>query len=414
MGFDKNGNWSSDFYPEQDRDNEVPITASKFQALIQDNLKQSFQNCITRDGAGKPTADFNLNSHKITGVADGSGKNEVANIGQVQKNLFLYAEDSSLSANSITITLSPNFTQYLAGQQFYFKVANNSTASEVSFNANGAGVCRVRMNGSDEIPFEALKKGVVYHGVYTVDNTLTSEATYAGRRLQILGEAVNDEKVLNHKQVTNCILSAPNGVATQSGLTVTCPKDLLVLLWQGTNADGTINNTQFTTPAESVYSFLAETQDGIYFLFLDSSNALTVARDSKPQVGKVIVAKVVIEESSITEFVAYQPIELCKMSDIALKTPEFLHNSMPDFSRIIDISGESEYTAPDDGYIFAYSGNGKLQGCSLTVQGVNLISTGRNDVDVDATSMTAPIGKGETCTLSASGGKIFFVPCIGA
>lgn len=87
--------------------------------------------------------------------------------------------------------------------------------------------------------------------------------------------------------------------------------------------------------------------------------------------------------------------------------------AMPDFSRTIDISSMSEYTAPDDGYIFAYSGVGKYQGCSLTVQGVNLINTGRNDVDVDATSMTAPIGKGETCTLSASGGKIFFVPCKG-
>ena len=72
MGFDGNGNWSSSFYPVTDRDNGVPILASKFQTLIQSDLKDSFENCILRDGTGKPNANMNWNGHKITNLAQGT------------------------------------------------------------------------------------------------------------------------------------------------------------------------------------------------------------------------------------------------------------------------------------------------------------------------------------------------------
>lgn len=83
MGFDKNGNWSSEFYPVQDRDNEVPITASKFQTLIQENIKQSFENCILRDGTGLPTANISFNRNKLTNLANGTSEFDGVNKGQL-------------------------------------------------------------------------------------------------------------------------------------------------------------------------------------------------------------------------------------------------------------------------------------------------------------------------------------------
>lgn len=83
MGFDKNGNWSSEFYPVQDRDNEVPITASKFQTLIQENIKQSFENCVLRDGTGLPTANISLNRNKLTNLANGTSEFDGVNKGQL-------------------------------------------------------------------------------------------------------------------------------------------------------------------------------------------------------------------------------------------------------------------------------------------------------------------------------------------
>lgn len=96
MGFDKNGNWSSEFYPVQDRDNEVPITASKFQTLIQENLKQSFENCILRDGSGLPTANINFNRKKITNLANASSDLDAVNKSQLDAAMATNATETSL------------------------------------------------------------------------------------------------------------------------------------------------------------------------------------------------------------------------------------------------------------------------------------------------------------------------------
>lgn len=95
MGFDGNGNWTSDFYPINDRDNSVPILASKFQKLIQENLKQSFENCILRDGTGRPTANINFNGQKITNLADGTNQADAATKGQLDTAMDTNATDTT-------------------------------------------------------------------------------------------------------------------------------------------------------------------------------------------------------------------------------------------------------------------------------------------------------------------------------
>ena len=136
--FDKNGNWSSDFYPEQDRDNEVPITASKFQTLIQDNLKQSFENCILRDGSGLPTANINLNRKKITNLANASSDLDAVNKSQLDAAMATNAteedlgtvriatEEETLKGEDDTIAVSP----------LKLKTALSSLATSTRFAVN--------------------------------------------------------------------------------------------------------------------------------------------------------------------------------------------------------------------------------------------------------------------------------------
>lgn len=119
MGFDSNGNWSSDFYPINDRDNSVPILASKFQTLIQTNLKQSFENCILRDGTGKPTANINWNGQKITNLANGTNQGDAVNKGQLDSavatpaseeqvgTLRISTEAEALAGSDDTTAMSP-------------------------------------------------------------------------------------------------------------------------------------------------------------------------------------------------------------------------------------------------------------------------------------------------------------------
>lgn len=104
MGFDANGNWSSDFYPVVDRDNSVPILASKFQTLIQSNLKQSFENCILRDGTGKPTNDISFNSHKITNLANGVNSNDAINKSQLDSAVAVPAGEEQQGTIEISTT----------------------------------------------------------------------------------------------------------------------------------------------------------------------------------------------------------------------------------------------------------------------------------------------------------------------
>lgn len=70
MPFDGNGNWTSTFYPIDDRNNSIPISATKFDELIQNNLKQSFPKCMTIDSQTKPIANIDANNYKVTNVAD--------------------------------------------------------------------------------------------------------------------------------------------------------------------------------------------------------------------------------------------------------------------------------------------------------------------------------------------------------
>ena len=87
MAFDGNGNWTSPFYPVTDRDNGVAILASKFQTLIQSNLKESFENCILRDGTGKPTTNINWNGQKITNLASGTSSADAVNKYQLDNQI---------------------------------------------------------------------------------------------------------------------------------------------------------------------------------------------------------------------------------------------------------------------------------------------------------------------------------------
>lgn len=70
FGWDGNGNWESELFPIQDRDDSIPISASKFNQLIQLNLKQSLPTCMTIDSQTKPIANVDISNFKVINVAN--------------------------------------------------------------------------------------------------------------------------------------------------------------------------------------------------------------------------------------------------------------------------------------------------------------------------------------------------------
>lgn len=81
FGWDGNGSWNSDLFPTQDRDDGIPILASKFDQLIQQNLKQSFPQCMTIDSQTKPIANVDVNNFKVVNVSDATSSKDAVNKG---------------------------------------------------------------------------------------------------------------------------------------------------------------------------------------------------------------------------------------------------------------------------------------------------------------------------------------------
>lgn len=81
--------------------------------------------------------------------------------------------------------------------------------------------------------------------------------------------------VLGKNQITNCILEAPNGVATYSGSTVTVKGGIKVLMPNGLNENGTLKNIEYTLSQDAD---LVNNDKSLYgCVFLDKDLGLQVA-----------------------------------------------------------------------------------------------------------------------------------------
>ena len=89
--FDGNGNWTSEFSAQSDRDNGIKILASRFDNIFIADLKESFENCLTKDGQIAPIGDFSMGGQKITNLGAAVNSNDAINKAQLDaaiSNIF--------------------------------------------------------------------------------------------------------------------------------------------------------------------------------------------------------------------------------------------------------------------------------------------------------------------------------------
>lgn len=86
--FDGNGNWTSDFSAQADRDNGIKILASRFDNIFIADIKESFENCLTKDGQIAPIGDFNMGGQKITNVGTGTNGTDAVNLNQLNSSSY--------------------------------------------------------------------------------------------------------------------------------------------------------------------------------------------------------------------------------------------------------------------------------------------------------------------------------------
>lgn len=87
-----------------------------------------------------------------------------------------------------------------------------------------------------------------------------------------------EKHFLNKSQITNCILEAPNGIATYSGTTVTVQEGTNYLFPNGRNSNNTLQNTTFTA-ASNITGTMSGSTAGTFVVFVTSELELIFANN---------------------------------------------------------------------------------------------------------------------------------------
>lgn len=151
----------------------VKIRADAHDAHDED-LADMIGLCWKRDGGNQPSADLPMNGQKFTGVGNAAARTQYAAAGQVQDSALLYAGTSS-GTDTITATLSPAITAYVAGQRYHFKAGGTNTgAATINFNSVGAKDIKKGAAGSTALGAGDITAG----GMYAVE--------YDGANMQLV------------------------------------------------------------------------------------------------------------------------------------------------------------------------------------------------------------------------------------
>ena len=262
-----------------------------------------------------------------------------------------------------------------------------------------------------------------------------------------------EKHFLNKTQLTNCMLEAPNGIATYSGTTVTVQEGTNYLFPNGRNSNNTLQNTTFTA-ASNITGTMSGSTAGTFVVFVTSESSLifanninyfitstepTALNDTTSQgvwynpvlntlsqcaatsgapswstFKGAICATLIYNGSTITGFNPIYPVELLKRSDKAEITSWGFPSSRYDDLEL-QPSG-AVYTAPADGYYNIaklYGGGGFI---SLSNKDSNLntqIDVGTNVASTAGLSLFMYAKKGEKVIVkySISGAtiKFFFI-----
>ena len=224
--------------------------------------------------------------------------------------------------------------------------------------------------------------------------TETGESHFANPDLSNL-TAAGEKHFLNKTQITNCILEAPNGVATYSGGTITVKQGLKVLIPNGRNADGTLKNTEYTLQSDVSVS-LPSDRNGVEFVALTNNGELSYWNTNdvgyiykEPQSNlnwkyydednniykytingasyvdslEVPVLLANVTNGVINSLTPYQPVELLKRSDKA----EIVSWSMPAYETYTAQEWNTVYQATEDRYVY-YGGSAISNNSALLIR----------------------------------------------
>lgn len=164
------------------------------------DIATGLSTCITKDGQTTITANIPLNTHKITGLGNGTASQDAATLNQVQSGVAQAATTVGGSADVITIAMTPVTATYQTGEVVSW-IASGANTTNVTINKDGLGAKAVTKNGSS-----ALVAGDIPSGALVT-------AKYDGTRYQLVSPAT----VSTNANLTGDVTSVGNTTTIGAG-----------------------------------------------------------------------------------------------------------------------------------------------------------------------------------------------------
>ncbi len=200
--FDGNGNWTSDFSAISDRDNDIKILASRFDGIFIADIKESFENCLTKDGQIAPIGAFNMGGQKITNLADGTNSGDAINKGQYDSTAVKLTGDQTI-AGTKTFSSSPVLPTPETSDN---STKGATTAFVKSLLSSNGGLATWSQNANGYYKFSnglIVQWGYASNSPVTFPTAFTSSSSYnIGAQLAGSGAGANDYGQLNSLSAT--------------------------------------------------------------------------------------------------------------------------------------------------------------------------------------------------------------------
>lgn len=162
-------------------------------------------------------------------------------------------------------TTNLNLEKPLQSEQYNIDVFNANADKIDQF----AGQVPARALTADKLTTGAKINGVNFKG--DTDITIYDE-TKANIDLLNL-TSTGENHFLNKRQITNCILEAPNGVGYTDTTNFYVPSGVKVLAPNGRNQDNTLKNIELTTTQKLSYALVTSNEGTRRLVFLNSSSS---------------------------------------------------------------------------------------------------------------------------------------------
>ena len=153
---------------EQDRDDGTKILATRHDTNDQD-MADGINSTLEKSGSNAATGNLDIGSNRITLVADGTAKTDVATVNQIQSDGPAFQATDTGTANTYVIALTPAITAYAAGQEITFKAGAASTTAS-TLNVNTLGVKALKKLHDQDIASGDIETGSIVTAVYDGTN----------------------------------------------------------------------------------------------------------------------------------------------------------------------------------------------------------------------------------------------------